>query len=75
MKTIVKIQGMTCEHCAKAVQAELENVAGVMSVKVDLKKGTATVKTEGAFIDKAFSNAVERAGFTFVSAQTKRGIF
>jgi len=31
-----EVTGMTCEHCARAVSAELKNLAGVTDVQVDL---------------------------------------
>jgi copper chaperone len=34
--TTYQVTGMTCEHCVKAVTAELENVAGVSAVTVNL---------------------------------------
>ena len=30
------VTGMTCEHCSRAVSAELESIAGVSEVRVDL---------------------------------------
>jgi copper chaperone len=31
-----EVTGMTCEHCARAVSAELKALAGVTDVQVDL---------------------------------------
>ena len=31
-----EVTGMTCEHCSRAVSAELKSVAGVSDVRVDL---------------------------------------
>jgi uncharacterized membrane protein YraQ (UPF0718 family)/copper chaperone CopZ len=39
----LKIQGMTCEHCASSVTRALKEVRGVSSARVDLKKGEAVV--------------------------------
>jgi copper chaperone CopZ len=33
------VSGMTCEHCAHAVTSELEKLAGVSTVAVDLVTG------------------------------------
>ena len=40
--TTLKIEGMSCEHCAKAVTEIISGIAGVTEVSVDLKGGTAT---------------------------------
>ena len=58
----MKIEGMMCEGCVKSVKESLERVAGVTSVDVDLKKGTAVVKHDGASED-ALVRAVVDAGF------------
>lgn len=39
------VTGMTCEHCAKAVSAELRALGGVSEVTVDLVPGGASVVT------------------------------
>ncbi|ANZ99745.1 copper chaperone [Carnobacterium divergens] len=42
-KTILKIKGMSCEHCVKTVTDCLSEQDGVEKVKVHLKKGEAKV--------------------------------
>jgi copper chaperone len=37
----LKVSGMSCEHCVKAVNNALLALPGVSDVKVDLKGGTA----------------------------------
>jgi copper chaperone CopZ len=39
------VAGMTCEHCARAVTIELEALAGVSDVSVDLVPGGASAVT------------------------------
>jgi copper chaperone len=39
----LKVEGMSCEHCVKAVEGSVGALAGVESVKVDLKAGTVQV--------------------------------
>lgn len=45
-KIVVKIDGMSCSHCAKRVEEGLKKIDNVKSVKVDLnnKKATVTYK-------------------------------
>ena len=44
METVLlKVDGMSCEHCVKAVTKAAESLAGVGSVKVSLESGTAEV--------------------------------
>ena len=59
-KTVLKVEGMMCEHCAARVEKALSAVAGVKKVKVDLAAKTATV-TGNAGIE-ALKVAVTEAG-------------
>ena len=43
MEHIYKIKGMNCNHCKMSVEKNLVTVAGVKSVKVDLKEQLAYV--------------------------------
>ncbi|QVL50581.1 MAG: heavy-metal-associated domain-containing protein [Thiocapsa sp.] len=44
MTQTLRITGMSCGHCVRAVTAALESVAGVESVAVDLESGRAGVE-------------------------------
>jgi copper chaperone len=41
--TTLKVEGMTCGHCQKAVKEALERL-GAQNVEVDLKTGLATLE-------------------------------
>ena len=60
-KTVLKVEGMMCEHCAARVEKALSAVAGVKKVKVDLAAKTATV-TGNAGIE-TLKAAVTEAGY------------
>lgn len=63
--TTYTVTGMTCDHCAKAVTQELEAVAGVTGVTVDLTPGgesKVTVVSEAGIADAQVSEALEEAG-------------
>ena len=56
------VPGMHCGHCERAVRAELEQVAGVESVDVDLE--TKLVSVRGSNLDDAVLRAaIEDAGY------------
>lgn len=59
--TDLKIEGMTCDHCQRAVKSALESVEGVRSADVDLGRGVARIDG-GASID-ALIQAVEEEGY------------
>jgi copper ion binding protein len=63
MKTLLTVEGMTCDHCVKHVTEALENIAGVKSAKVNLKKKSAEVKHEDQVTLEAMKAAVTEAGY------------
>ncbi len=66
MKHIVKIEGMSCGHCAMRVKKSLSEVSGVTSAEVDLTAKQATVEGSG-FDASMLKAAVEKAGYEVVS--------
>ena len=60
------VQGMTCEHCVRAVTEEVQKVPGVSGVRVDLAGGTVDVTGE-PLDDAAVAAAVDEAGYAVVS--------
>ena len=62
------VNGMTCEHCVRAVSSEVGQVPGVNGVSVDLASGRVTVTSEGPVDDAAIGAAVDEAGYEMVGA-------
>ena len=59
------VSGMTCEHCAHAVTRELQELAGVTAVAVDLVAGGASTVTVTSLepVDEAsVATALDEAG-------------
>ena len=56
------VVGMTCAHCARSVQEEVSELAGIDAVEVDLASGNLRVQGEGVS-DPAVSAAVADAGY------------
>lgn len=61
MAVHLKITGMTCGHCVRAVTGALKGVKGVTAAEVDLKGGAAVV--EGAADPAALVAAVAEEGY------------
>lgn len=60
--TELKIEGMTCGHCKKAVEQALAAVPGVEQVvEVSLEKGSARI--DGTADPRALIAAVEEEGY------------
>ncbi len=63
MKKVLSIEGMSCNHCVKAVEKALGKVAGVSSVEVDLDAKTATVTLADKVSDEALKEVVTESGY------------
>ena len=66
---IVKIKGMSCEHCRKTVESALLNIRHVRNVVVDLEASTATVLSEDFMPGDLLVHAVEEAGYQVESVE------
>ena len=66
MEKIISIEGMSCEHCVKAVTNALKEVEGVEEVKVSLEEKNAVVKGNN-LDDEKLNGAVEEAGYDVVN--------
>ena len=52
MKTLkIKVAGMSCQHCVKAVDSALRKIEGVISVKVDLASEAAEIVYDESIFD------------------------
>jgi copper ion binding protein len=67
MKTTLKIEGMSCEHCVMHVKKALEGIAGVKSAAVSLKTNSAEVDHDGKADLTLMKEAVTEAGYEVVA--------
>ena len=61
--TTFTVRGMTCDHCVRAVEAEVAAVPGVRTVAVDLATGRLAVTATVPVDADAVRAAVEEAGY------------
>lgn len=65
-KTILNVDGMSCEHCAKAVKSAVGALAGVQNIDVNLKNKTVEIThNESANIEK-FKEEIEEQGYEII---------
>ncbi|MHC4663622.1 MAG: SO_0444 family Cu/Zn efflux transporter [Planctomycetota bacterium] len=63
MEIILKVKGMTCNHCVQSVERALRETKGVESASVDLAGGEAVARGENIHEEK-LRTAVEGLGYT-----------
>ena len=66
-KTIIKVEGMSCEHCVKAVTNAVNSVTGIGSVSVDLDAKTVTVEYDAAKTSlESIKTEIENQGYDVI---------
>lgn len=66
MQNTYQVAGMTCEHCARSVTEEVEEIAGVSNVVVDHATGSLTFDSSSDIDRSMVADAVEEAGYTLI---------
>lgn len=62
----IKIEGMSCQHCVKAVEQALGELDGISSVKVSLEDKNAVFETTGSTSMEQIKQAIADAGYKAV---------
>jgi copper chaperone CopZ len=62
------VAGMACGHCAAAVAEEIERIAGVTAVTVDVAAGRVAVTSDAPLDTADVRAAVEEAGYELTGA-------
>ncbi|MEN6437773.1 MAG: cation transporter [Syntrophobacter sp.] len=62
MRTI-KVKGMSCQHCVKAVTKALQEIETVGNVAVSLEKGEVSFDEKSPVDDALLKEKVKKAGF------------
>jgi copper chaperone len=70
MKTVVRVEGMTCQHCVRAVFTALAGVEGIS--RADVRIGSAEIEHDGSVSVEAIGSAIEVAGYRIGEAETNR---
>lgn len=64
MQTTVTVDGMTCDHCERAVGGAIQEIDGVTAVEADAATGTVVVDHDGPLDHAAVEQQVSEAGYT-----------
>jgi copper chaperone len=69
-----EVTGMTCEHCTRAVSAELKSLTGVTDVRVDLvpegRSAVLVVSETPLGVDAIAAALDEAGGYRLAGAET-----
>lgn len=67
--TVIDVDGMTCQHCVKAVTNEVSKIDGVLDVSIVLATdgpSEVTVVSDAELDPEALRAAVDEAGYDLV---------
>ena len=59
----IMVTGMSCDHCASAVRAEVGKLPGVAEVDVDVAAGRVRITAQPLPDDAALREAISEAGY------------
>lgn len=66
-KAVLKVKGMSCGHCVKAVEESVGKMTGVNAVSVDLQAATVAVDFESSQTSvQQISETIEDQGYDVV---------
>ena len=67
MEMVIKVEGMTCNHCKMAVEGAVKKLGGVLDAKVSLENKSVTVTlNEGEVTFEQMKEAIEDQGYDVV---------
>lgn len=69
IRSIYAVTGIVCEHCARTITDELEHIAGVSSIEVDIGAGSVIVVSNRLLDVAEVRAAIEEAGYELTSVQ------
>ena len=70
MITRARVEGMTCQHCVRAVFTALGGVEGIS--RADVSIGQISVEHDGSVTMDALKAAIELAGYRLIDGETNR---
>ena len=68
MGSVLKVKGMSCQHCVMSITKALSQLDGIKNVQVDLAKGEVRFENTKEVAPNWIEKAIMDAGYEVVSA-------
>ena len=68
MGSVLKVKGMSCQHCVMSVTKALSQLDGIKNVQVDLAKGEVRFDNTRSIISDQIQKVIQNAGYQVVSS-------
>ncbi len=63
-KAIIKIEGMSCDHCRMTIEKQLNSIEGVKDATVSLEKKNAEIEYDDTKVNlEQLKKAIEEVGY------------
>lgn len=66
----LNVEGMTCDHCARAVREAVRSVAPEAAVAIDLARGAVQVAGDALPVERVIA-AIEEEGYKIIRPPTR----
>ena len=68
MTSVLRVKGMSCQHCVMSVTKALTQLEGIKNVQVDLAKGEVRFDNMKEVASNRIEKAIQDAGYEVISA-------
>ena len=68
MDSVLKVKGMTCQHCVMSVTKALNQLDGIKNVQIDLAKGEVRFDNTKSLASDRIQKAITDAGYEVVAS-------
>jgi copper chaperone len=68
MVSLLKVKGMSCQHCVMSVTKALSQLEGIKNVQVDLAKGEVRFDNTKSLASDRIQKAITDAGYEIIHA-------
>lgn len=66
MVSVIKVKGMSCQHCVMSVTKALNQLEGIQSIQVDLQKGEVRFDNTKTIASNRIEKAIQDAGYEVI---------
>ena len=67
MSSVLKVKGMSCQHCVMSVTKALNQLDGIKNIQIDLAKGEVRFDNTKSVASDRIQNAITDAGYEVVA--------
>ena len=68
MTSVLKVKGMSCQHCVMSVTKALNQLDGIKNIQIDLAKGEVRFDNTKSVATDKIQKAITDAGYEIINA-------